>query len=61
MIVVNYEKELREAFAAGQHSMLPKLMKGKITAENARWFSSIPKTFEEWIERQRDRPQIVRG
>ncbi len=61
MIVVNYEKQLREAFAAGQSSMLPKLYRGKIDAGTAAWLAKIPATYEEWMKSREGRPQIARG
>lgn len=58
MFVVNYENQLREAFTAGQASTLHLRLKGK--GADA-FLASIPKTYEEWIESLRDRPQIARG
>lgn len=56
MFVVNFDKELRDAFAAGQASMMP-LVKGV----KGTMFDSIPRTYEEWIESKRGEPQIMRG
>lgn len=52
MIFVNFEKELREAFKAGQHSMLPRLVAAKGDATDDKFLASIPTTYEAWIERK---------
>lgn len=59
MIVVSYEKELREAFKAGQHSMLPKLANNAGVQWNPK---GIPATFEDWMaEKEKCHQPIVRG
>jgi hypothetical protein len=60
-IVVSFEKELREAFSAGQMSVLHKLYAGKKGAADSKFLTSIPKTYEEWQESIRSRPKVVRG
>lgn len=63
MIVVSFEKELREAFAAGQASMLPLLMKRARPGDKSadKFMASVPATYEEWIASISDRPQVARG
>ena len=58
MIVVNYDAQLRAAFAAGQASTLFTRLKGK--GADA-FLASIPRTYEDWIESRRNDPQIEIG
>lgn len=51
MIVVSFDKELREAFEAGKSAALSALY--------PQW--KAPQTYEEWIESRSNEPQIVRG
>lgn len=59
MFVVSYEKQLREAFAAGQAAATARFLSQRKGA--AEYFARTPKTYEEWIESIRDRPAIARG
>ena len=61
MIVVSFDEEMREAFAAGKASVLPLLWKGKKDAKDSAFLKAIPRTYEEWLESRRDRPKIMRG
>jgi hypothetical protein len=61
VFVVNYENELRDAFAAGRASMMPLLTKRVKWGDTQNPFANVPRTYEEWIESQRHRPQVARG
>jgi hypothetical protein len=54
MIVVNYSKELREAFNAGMSAGMAKAL-GK------KWPLKTPLTYDEWISSISDRPPIAIG
>lgn len=51
MFVVSYEKEMREAFAAGRASALPKAVRDA---------AKIPATYDDWIASRLHSP-IARG
>lgn len=59
MIVVSFDKELREAFAAGEAAAMSRFLQNRKGAEQ--FMTAIPKTYEEWIESMSDRPSVVRG
>lgn len=57
--VVSYERQLREAFAAGQAASMASLLSKHEGA--GEYFAKTPKTYEEWIASISDRPSVVRG
>lgn len=66
MMIVSFEEELREAFAAGQRAGQAALLsRKKFPAQyaelNAEFLERTPKTYEEWIATKSDQPQIMRG
>lgn len=63
MFTVGFDKELREAFAAGQASMMPLLMKTRRPKDTSadKFMKAVPQTYEAWIESIRDRPQVRIG
>lgn len=58
MFTVSFERQLREAFSAGQAAAMSRFLKGKGAAE---YFAQTPQTYEEWIESKRNDPQIAIG
>lgn len=62
MIVVSFDKEMREAFAAGQASVMYQMIGRKKTdAATQKFIDAIPKTYEEWIATKANEPEIARG
>jgi hypothetical protein len=59
MMVIGFERELREAFAAGRAAAMSQFMANRKGA--AEFFARTPKTYEEWIESKRDDPKIAIG
>jgi hypothetical protein len=59
MLTVNFESQLREAFAAGQAAATARFLSNKKGA--AEFFKNTPQTYEGWIEKMNKRPSIMRG
>lgn len=61
MMIVNYGKQLREAFEAGKRAGAAPFIKAKFGEETAKWVGDVPETYEEWLKSISHRPQIARG